>query len=400
MANVTGAPDQPQEEAVLDLHPDWLDLDVVRAVTAALGPGNLRFVGGAVRDTFLGRPVLDLDAATPLKPNETLWRLEAAGLRAVPTGIDHGTVTAVAEGRPVEITTLRRDAETDGRHARIEHTDDWAEDAARRDFTVNALYLDPEGRLYDPVGGLADVRARRLRFIGDPARRLAEDRLRLLRYFRFMAVMGGMERDEAALAAIRDALPGLAGLSAERKRDEFLKLLKEPAAPAVIGLMQEQGVLKALFSGLDTGVRWRLLMGLEIATKSYASVMIRLVALLGGDRERMRVFGDSFRLSRSEARFLDDVAKALVLPERPRLSRWQEAAYRFGRNVALAVVWLSEVHEKHGKNALEACTDWDIPAFPVKAADLMADGIPAGPALGKRLKELEERWIENGFSLG
>lgn len=400
MANVTGAPDQPQEEAVLDLHPDWLDLDVVRAVTAALGPGNLRFVGGAVRDTFLGRPVLDLDAATPLKPNETLRRLEAAGLRAVPTGIDHGTVTAVADGRSVEITTLRRDAETDGRHARIEHTDDWAEDAARRDFTVNALYLDPEGRLYDPVGGLADVRARRLRFIGDPARRLAEDRLRLLRYFRFMAVMGGVERDEAALAAIRDALPGLAGLSAERKRDEFLKLLKEPAAPAVIGLMQEQGVLKALFSGLDTGVRWRLLTGLEIATKSYASVMIRLAALLGGDRERMRVFGDSFRLSRSEARFLDDVAKALVLPERPRLPRWQEAAYRFGRNVALAVVWLSEVHEKHGKNALEACTDWDIPAFPVKAADLMAEGVPAGPALGKRLKELEERWIENGFSLG
>src|SRR5665213_1315156 len=221
----------------------WMSEAATRAVMAALGDGNARFVGGCVRDALLGRPVLDIDIATKLPPDEVTRRLEAAGIRAVPTGLAHGTVTAVLKPRHFEITTLRRDVETFGRHARVAFTDDWAEDAGRRDFTMNALYLGADGAVFDPIGGLADLRTGYVRFVGDAGRRIDEDVLRLLRFYRFYAHYGKGEADEAARDAARERAPLLPSLSAERVAAEMLKLLAAPDPLPVLALMREDGVL-------------------------------------------------------------------------------------------------------------------------------------------------------------
>src|SRR5207248_6741100 len=205
----------------------WIEEPATRAMLAALKEADIaaRFVGGCVRDAILGRPIADIDLATPARPEEVIAALEKAGIKAVPTGIAHGTVTAVVPPRHFEITTLRRDVETYGRHAKVAFDADWAEDAARRDFTINAIYLDPDGTLYDPVGGLADLEAHRVRFVGDPAQRIAEDVLRVLRYYRFEARFGGGTGDPEARAACRAAVPLLPKLSAERVAQELLRLM-------------------------------------------------------------------------------------------------------------------------------------------------------------------------------
>ena len=215
-----------------------------RAVTEALSAegATVRFVGGCVRDAVLGRDAKDVDIATPDPPETVIALLEAAGLKAVPTGIAHGTVTAVADGTPFEVTTLRHDVETDGRHAKVAFTDDWVADAARRDFTLNALYCDADGALYDPVGGIEDARRGRVRFVGDARARIEEDALRLLRFFRFHAHYGRGEADATALAACRELAPLLANLSGERLRDETLKLLAAPESAPVVALMIDMGV--------------------------------------------------------------------------------------------------------------------------------------------------------------
>src|SRR5438270_10722232 len=209
----------------------WMIAPATRTVIAALADAGIaaRFVGGCVRDALLGRPIADIDIATPARPEAVIAALETAKIKAAPTGIEHGTVTAVVDApeppRHFEITTLRRDVETYGRRARVAFDADWAEDATRRDFTINAIYLDPDGTLHDPVGGIADLAAGRVRFVGDAAQRIAEDVLRLLRYYRFEAPFGGGSGDAAARAACRDAVPLLPKLSAERVSQEFLRLL-------------------------------------------------------------------------------------------------------------------------------------------------------------------------------
>ena len=214
---------------------------------AALGKGHARFVGGAVRDTLLGLEVSDIDIATDHPPEAAMKRLRAAGITVVPTGIKHGTVTAVLPDGPIEVTTLRRDVETHGRHATVAFTDDWQEDASRRDFTINALYADPaSGAVYDPFDGLDDLAARRVRFIGDPIARIAEDHLRILRYFRFHARFGGVEMDAAALEACAERANDLMALSRERIADEMTKLLPTQRAPEVLAVMVERGILRAV----------------------------------------------------------------------------------------------------------------------------------------------------------
>src|SRR5207302_6029056 len=240
------------DQAVKIAPQPWMKAAPTRALLKALGNAGIaaRFVGGCVRDALLGRPIADVDLATPARPEEVIAALQKARIKVVPTGIEHGTVTAVfnAPAPPwhFEITTLRRDVETYGRRARVAFDADWAEDAARRDFTINAIYLDPEGTLHDPVGGLADLEAHRVRFVGEAARRIAEDVLRVLRYYRFEARFGTGHGDEAARAACRDAVPLLARLSAERVAQELLRLLAVPDPVPALRMMAEDGVLRAI----------------------------------------------------------------------------------------------------------------------------------------------------------
>src|SRR3954447_2945331 len=237
---------------MMRIAPPWMREEATRRLLRALQQAGIeaRFVGGVVRDALLGRPSADIDLATPALPEEIIAALENAGIKAVPTGIEHGTVTAVVtsvgQPRHFEITTLRRDVETDGRRARVAFDADWSEDAARRDFTINALYLDPERTVHDPVGGLADLAAHRVRFVGEPARRIAEDVLRVLRYYRFEARFGHGEGDEAARAACRAAVPLLPTLSAERVAQELLRLLALADPVPALRMMGEGGVLAAI----------------------------------------------------------------------------------------------------------------------------------------------------------
>ena len=264
----------------------WMTAPATRAVIAALqaagGPDAARFVGGCVRDALLERdgPDMDIDVATPLTPDAVVLALTGAGLKAVPTGIAHGTITAVAHGRPVEITTLRRDVVTDGRHAVVAFTDDWAEDAARRDFRLNALYADPDGRLHDPTGcGVDDARAGRVVFVGDPRTRIREDYLRILRFFRFFAHYGRGPADEAAVAACGASTSGLSSLSAERVSKELLKLLAAPDPRPAVRLMVTTGVLATLLPEAGSPVRFE---GLVALGADGADPVLRLAALLEG----------------------------------------------------------------------------------------------------------------------
>jgi poly(A) polymerase len=261
--------------------PSWAAERVVAAVLAALGADGavVRFVGGCVRDTLLARPIGDIDIATPDPPDTVLTLLEAAAIKAVPTGIAHGTITAVVPPRHFEITTLRRDVETFGRHARVAFTDDWAADAARRDFTMNALFLDAAGRVFDPVGGLADLRAGRVRFVGDAAARIREDVLRLLRFYRFHAHYGRGAPDAAARRACRELSALLPGLSGERVATELFKLLAAPDPVPTIDLMAEDGVLAVL---LPEARRRDRLAGL-VVLEDAADPLRRLAALLVAD---------------------------------------------------------------------------------------------------------------------
>ena len=275
-----------------------MEAQATRAVMAALqaegGVGAARYVGGCVRDTLLRLPaamappaagdaVLDIDIATPLAPPRVIAALERAGLKAVPTGIAHGTVTAVSQGRPFEITTLRRDVQTNGRHAVVAFTDDWAQDAARRDFRLNALYAEPDGRLHDPIGGgIADALAGRVAFVGDAATRIAEDYLRILRFFRFQAWYGRGEPDAAGLAACAALADGLAGLSAERVAKELLKLLAAPDPLPALSAMVACGVLQRLPLQAEVE-RLARLRALEDALGLPADPILRLAALSRGD---------------------------------------------------------------------------------------------------------------------
>ncbi|TNF64609.1 MAG: CCA tRNA nucleotidyltransferase [Rhodobacteraceae bacterium] len=369
---------------------DWLTQAPTRAVCAALSRDGAQvlFVGGCVRNTLLEVPVSDLDIATDARP-ETVMKLAAeAGLRAVPTGIEHGTVTVIADGHPFEVTTFRHDIETDGRRAVVSFATDMAEDAMRRDFTMNALYARPDGCVLDPVGGLPDLIARRVRFIGDAHDRIREDHLRSLRFFRFHAWYGdpaaGMDPD--ALAAIAAHLDGLDRLSRERIGAEMLKLLAARDPAPAVAAMRQCGVLAAILPGTDDRalapvVHFGGQLGLG------PDPILRLAAL-GPD------FTDALRLSRDQARRLD------------LLRRWAEGAapgpelgYRLGAEDALAVIALRAAltESPPPPDAVAGVASGAGRTMPLGAADLMPQW--RGAALGERLRDLEDRWIASGFTL-
>jgi poly(A) polymerase len=387
--------------------PDWLQRPAVRAVAMAFAKAErpLRFVGGAVRDHLLGRPVGDIDAATTATPDETLALLSRARIKAVPTGLAHGTVTAVHEGATLEITTLRRDVATDGRHAVVAFTDDWKEDAARRDFTVNALYLAPDGTLYDYFGGRDDLARGVIRFIGEPSARIAEDYLRILRYFRFLATHGREPAEVTALAACESAALELLNLSGERIRQEMLKLLAASQPLAALEVMQGSGVLSVVTGHAFELARLTPLLAQEATLGQPPHPLVRLALLLrgAGQGEALaEAIARRWKLSTKEARLLQAlVTQPLPAPlDAPAVRR---LAYLHGPEWAGPLLQVAAAEQGMPPPTLAALwqetAGWVPPRLPVSGEDLKARGLGAGPALGKALRALEERWIASDFTL-
>jgi len=376
----------------------WMVEPATRAVLAALGGGGAaRFVGGAVRDAILGWPVGDIDIATPLAPEEVMRRLAAAGIAAVPTGLAHGTVTAVAPPRHFEITTLRRDVETFGRHARVEFTDDWAADAARRDFTLNALFLDEAGRVFDYVGGLKDLGAGRVRFVGKAEERIREDVLRLLRFYRFHAHYGRVPADPEARAAARALKQLLPNLSSERVAAELLKLLAAPDPLPTLALMQEDGVIAVLLPEARSLDRLAALVPLEAAPDP----LRRLAALVAIDAASAEAVALRLRLSNAQR----DRLAAIAAPPWPLdLAADERAQRRALRHLGaalyrdLVLLRAAESGQKARAEALMAFADAATPLeFPLKGRDVTALGIAPGPAVGRLLAEVEAWWEAGDF---
>jgi poly(A) polymerase len=384
----------------------WLvEPDTIRLVEALrAGGGAMRFVGGCVRDTILGgRAVEDIDVATPDPPDVVMRRLAAAGLRGLPTGIAHGTVTALSGARRFEVTTLRRDVETDGRHARVAFTDDWREDAARRDFTMNAMSADPDGLVHDYFGGREDLAAGCVRFVGDPAARIAEDRLRLLRFWRFHARFGrGAPRAEER-AACRAAAPGLSLLSGERVRDEMLKLLAAAdPAPSVADMAQDGILAAALGAGpFDVGAIAPLA---RLEPDGRAHAALRLAALLPAGSPRARALEIARRLRLSSAqrdRILATLAPAPgggagASPRALRLAIHRDGAQAVRDRVLLAAARANPVADASA--ALATIAAWEHPRLPVAGEDVLALGYAAGREVGRLLGAVEEWWAARDFA--
>jgi poly(A) polymerase len=379
-----------------------------RAVIAALeargGPGCARFVGGCVRDTLLRRdgPELDIDIATPLAPAEVIAALEAAGLKAVPTGIDHGTITAVANGRPFEITTLRRDVETDGRRAVVAFTEDWAEDAARRDFRLNALYAEPAGRLHDPTGGgVEDAHAGRIVFVGEPETRIAEDYLRILRFFRFYAAYGRGEPDAAGLAACAALRQGLLGLSGERTAKELLKLLAAPDPRPALAAMAQTDVLGVLLPGAGDLAR---LNGLVEIEGDVPDNILRLAALLPDDREELLAAIERLRLANATRdRLLAACPDATAVTPQMSAQAARAAIYRLGGatfadRIQLGWARAPASESEAWATLLAMAETWTPPPFPLNGADIKALGVSEGPQVGELRRTLEAWWIAQDFT--
>ncbi len=373
---------------------DWQSRKGMRPLLAALDArqGATRFVGGCVRDTLLGLPVSDVDLATRLPPEEVMERLQKAGIKAVPTGLAHGTVTAVIGGEPVEVTTLRRDVSTDGRRATIAYTDDWKEDAGRRDFSINAFSADPaSGEIYDYFDGLADLEARRVRFIGDPLRRIAEDHLRILRFFRFHARFGKGEADPAALDACAARANDLMALSRERIADELLKLLALAEPVAAIRLMVERGILKPVLPEIEmAGVeRLERLIGRERAAGLAGDAIRRLAALLPPDPAVAGSIAARLRLSKRATKRLAAAAGPGSGEAAPAL-----LAYRLGRDEAVDSILLGE----HDPKLARTLDDWSRPRLLVGGGDLIRLGLEPGPVVARTLQAIEREWSEGGFT--
>ena len=370
---------------------------VVEALRA--GGGKVRFVGGCVRDALLGRAVSDIDLATPEPPERVMERLRAASITVIPTGIEHGTVTAIVAGRPIEITTLRKDVETFGRHARVAFTDDWSEDAARRDFTINTLSADPDGTLHDPFGGLEDLRAGRVRFVGDARTRIGEDVLRLLRFFRFHAYYARTAPDAAALEACRALAPGLANLSGERIATELRRILVAPDAPGVVALMAEIGVIAHLLPQLRHVDRLASLARIEIGPIAPDWVR-RLAALIDGEDDA-RALAERLRLSNRDR---DRLILLAARSDRP--NDWRDARarrrdlHRLGADnvVDLSLLaWARDGEADRHRASIEATRADAPPRFPLAGRDALELGIAPGPAVGRALAAVEQWWIDGDF---
>ncbi len=383
----------------------WLTQGEVARLLALLDRDGeeARVVGGAVRNALLGEPIAEIDVATTALPEEVVRRVEAAGWKAVPTGIEHGTITVVIDGQPFEVTTLRRDVETFGRKAKVAFGRDWTADAQRRDFTINALSATTDGKIHDYAGGLADVAARRVRFIGEPRERIAEDYLRILRFFRFHAWYGHGTPDAAGLHACILARAGLDSLSRERVRMELLKLLLAPHAAPTLAVMAETGILGTVLGGVPLLASFENVVKAEAALGMSPNPVRRLGALgvaVAEDAERL---AERLRLSNAEAERL------------AALERWWRVSPAAGDQAAHALLYnlgaqsfADRVLVAWARSAAGAGDGawhelarlperWTVPAFPLKAADFTRRGVVAGPALGAAMRAAEEAWIAANF---
>ncbi len=367
---------------------DWPKREGLRALTEALGAQDIRWVGGAVRDTLLEMPVSDVDCATKLTPDAVIDRCRAAGIRTVPTGIDHGTVTAVLDDGPVEITTLRHDVSTDGRRATIAFAQDWQDDAARRDFTINALFAHPETlEISDYFGGLDDLAARRVRFIGDARERIREDHLRIMRYYRFQARFGS-ELDQEAEQACEELSDTLKGLSRERVAAELLNLLSLPDPGATVERMFNRAVLRVILpeAMLIHVEQMRDLIEREKAQGYPVDGLRRLAALLPPMPEIAEIVSARLRLSRAQrARLIAIAERTGADGEYPLRLAYAEGAQVAIDRLLLAGLDTSEIR------------DWKAPNFPLKGGAIVARGVEAGPAIARILRSIEKQWIDEGF---
>lgn len=378
-------------------HP-WMHVEGLRRLMNAIkaGGGEARLVGGCVRDALLGRVVGEVDLAVNLTPDKVSKILNSAGLKVVPTGIDHGTVTAVADHKGYEITTLRSDVETDGRRAKVAFTDDWQTDAARRDFTFNALYADADGKIYDYFNGRDDLAANHVRFIGDARARIQEDVLRILRFFRFYAWFGKGNPNQDGLAACRDLANLIPQLSVERVWREVVKLLSAPnPLPAWI-LMKEQGILAYVLPEATDTERLKTLLETEKKYEVEPSPLLRLAALLPKDIKLAISMAQRLKFARKEA---DKLKTLLALPERlaghldpvP----FRRALYEYGAEACYEAVLL--LPDQNLDRALELAATWEKPIFPLQGGDMLKLGLMPGPEVGAILKSVEEWWIERDF---
>jgi poly(A) polymerase len=371
---------------------EWLDRPGIKRLLKALDAkgGHARFVGGAVRDFLLGGHPDDLDLATTHRPQDVISRLGAAGIKAIPTGIDHGTITAISSGTVVEVTSLRADVSTDGRRATVAFTDDWKEDAGRRDFTINALYADPySGELFDYFGGLDDLRSRTVRFIGEPLQRIAEDHLRILRYFRFHARYGHGEPDPNALDACTRRANDLMALSRERIADELLKLLALDDPTLTVRLMHDRGIFAPVIPEIGELDRLASLVETERLGGITPDPLRRLAALLSADPETASRVAARLKLSNKARKRLGSAADP-SLGLNPRA-----LAYRIGTESAVDRLLLAGQ-----PSDAAAVATWIPPRLPIGGSQLMARGVPEGPAIARTLHRIEDTWEAAGFPTG
>lgn len=366
---------------------------------------QVRFVGGCVRNMLLGVPVTDMDMATPFVPQESMARLERQGIKSVPTGIAHGTITAVIDHTGYEITTLRRDVACDGRHAEVSFTDDWQEDAARRDFTINALSLDHAGILYDYFGGKDDIAKHHVRFVGNAQNRCREDILRILRFFRFSAYYGSLPLDEEGLAASALLAEQLPSLSGERISGEMVKLLLAPDPAPMLHIMQEQQITPYLFPAALHPDMLAQLVKIEAAADQPTYTMLRLAALLQGDGASLKACAKRWKFSNKDQDFLHRICtpEHPIRPDAPSHDQHVSIRY-FGREVYIARLLLYWAIQPNGANTknyrtlLEDAQQWDIPVFPLNGKDLQSIGIAPGKRMGELLTLAECWWEEQHYA--
>ncbi|SCB09970.1 CCA tRNA nucleotidyltransferase [Rhizobium hainanense] len=395
----------------------WFRDEALQRVLALLDAdgGEGRVVGGAVRNSLMGLPVADIDIATTLLPEAVVERAEAAGIKAVPTGIAHGTVTLVIDGKPFEITTLRRDVETDGRRAVVAFSQDWQADAERRDLTINALYASADGEVVDLVGGLADLERRNIRFIGDAATRIAEDHLRILRFFRFFAYYGSGRPDADGLRACAAAKSKISTLSAERVWSEMKKLLAAQDPGRALLWMRQIGILTEVLQETE---KWGIdaipgLVSTEQALKWPAEPLLRLAAIVPPDAERLARLAERLRLSKAEGAYLHAWANSPIIKDDIAEAAFDRLLYRHDPSgvavrlklaLAVARTKAEDDFEEMARVArlgrlLERIAKWKKPGFPLNGADALAAGVSAGPRVGELLGKLEQEWLDGNFTM-
>ncbi len=370
----------------MDTLPSFLRSKPLQKIFDLLGQDNVRVVGGAVRNYLLNVPVTDIDCATLWTPDELIQKGQNAGLKVIPTGIDHGTVTFLIEGQSFEVTTLRKDVETDGRRAVVAYSRSWSDDAQRRDFTINALYMDQEGKIYDPLGeGLSDIKKKKVKFVGNPATRLQEDALRILRFYRFCAYYGGEKIDREGLEACREHVTLLKTLSRERITEELFKMSTKEASLPLLKVMDENNVLSTISNfTCDINILERVL---NSQKQHNLSCKLSLIfCLLGGKATACSL---ALSLSKKQINFIRKLEEACPFFDLP----VEHLLYQYGRELGQQALLFQGRQEKD----ILFSKIWEIPVFPLTGQDLLEKGVPEGKDIGVRLKKVEKWWIERNF---